>query len=242
MRSPFPITVALALLGSQSPGLAGEIAASPSEGTAAAFDILATSIRVEGATAVFAMTTAGNAGDTTPQPAGALAGAPVLSYVWPTTLDSGSVGFAADQGILAFGVTTHPDFDDTPWFDEDADGDPDNDGAAWHSHWVVLVPDDACGPDALKVQDIPEGTTPRLPATWPGLPLLIDSPGYSPIITENAVEVRVPAAIFEGVEDIRFDGVTAGLRVNADLHAPLLCVVDVFDIASGDLSRPGTID
>ena len=40
-------------------------------------------------------------------------------------------------------------------------------------------------------------------------------------------------------EGASYDGVTAGLRVNADLHAPLLCVVDVFDVASGDLSLPG---
>lgn len=41
------------------------------------------------------------------------------------------------------------------------------------------------------------------------------------------------------VESASFDGVTAGLRVNQSVHAPLLCVVDVKDIASGDLSLPG---
>jgi hypothetical protein len=35
--------------------------------------------------------------------------------------------------------------------------------------------------------------------------------------------------------------VTAGLRVNANVHAPLICVADVFDVASGDLSLPGKI-
>ena len=38
-----------------------------------------------------------------------------------------------------------------------------------------------------------------------------------------------------------FDGVTAALQVNADVHAPLLCVTDVFDVASGDLSLPGEV-
>ena len=38
-----------------------------------------------------------------------------------------------------------------------------------------------------------------------------------------------------------YDGFTSALRVNADLHAPLLCVEDVFDVASGDLSLPGVI-
>jgi hypothetical protein len=40
----------------------------------------------------------------------------------------------------------------------------------------------------------------------------------------------------------RFDGVTAGLRVNESVHAPLLCVVDVFKIASGNLALPGKTD
>lgn len=44
------------------------------------------------------------------------------------------------------------------------------------------------------------------------------------------------------VEAASFDGVTAGLRVNANVHAPLLCVTDVFDVASGDLSLPGRVN
>jgi len=106
---------------------------------------------------------------------------------------------------------------------------------------VVLSPDEACGPGALKVVDIPEGTPPRLPATWPGLPILIDSPGYSPVFEGGSVEVRVPFAELGVLEGLRFDGVTAALRVNASVHAPLLCVVDVFKTASGDLSLPASI-
>lgn len=41
------------------------------------------------------------------------------------------------------------------------------------------------------------------------------------------------------VENFNFDGVTAGLRVNANLHDPFLCVTGVDDIVSGDLSLPG---
>ncbi|MCB1511882.1 MAG: hypothetical protein KDJ36_13355, partial [Hyphomicrobiaceae bacterium] len=111
----------------------------------------------------------------------------------------------------------------------------------WHSHWVVLGPDDACGEGALKVIDIPEGAKPRLPATWPGLPILIDSPGWDPVIDEEVVEVRVPFANIAVVEAANFDGVASGLRVNANVHAPLLCVTDVFDVASGDLSLPGKV-
>jgi hypothetical protein len=43
------------------------------------------------------------------------------------------------------------------------------------------------------------------------------------------------------VETLSYDGVTSALRVNQNVHAPLLCVVDVFDVASGDLSLPGKL-
>ena len=40
------------------------------------------------------MTTSGDAGAQNPDAAGALGGAPVLPYVWPTSLDPSAVGFA----------------------------------------------------------------------------------------------------------------------------------------------------
>ncbi|MBX3143772.1 MAG: hypothetical protein KF813_08460 [Trueperaceae bacterium] len=205
-------------------------------------DIVHAKVATEGNVAVFHMAVSGVAGATKPAPSGALAGSSVFAYVWPTSIDSYEVGFERSAGILALAVTSHPDFDDTPLFDENGDGDPTNDGDVWHSHWVVLGPDDMCGPGALKVIDIPDGATPRLPKTWPGLPLLIDSPGWQPLFFTETVEVRVPFDDIGVVEGASYDGVTAGLRVNADLHQPLLCVVDVFDVASGDLSLPGQVN
>lgn len=208
----------------------------------ASFDIVHAKISTEGSTALFHMGVSKNVGKSKPAATGQLAGSDVFSYVWPTTINSHEAGFDRDAGILAFAVTAHPDFDDTPLFDENGDGRLDNDGDLWHSHWVVLTPDDACGPGSLKVKDIPEGARPRLPKTWPGLPILIDSPGWSPVITGDSVEVRVPFADIGAVRGASFDGVTAGLRVNESVHSPLLCVVDVFDVASGDLSLPGKVD
>jgi hypothetical protein len=215
------------------------IASPQGGGVTAAFDIVHTRIRTEGNVAVFEMSVSGTAGAARPTPSGALAGSEVFAYVWPTSLDPATVGFDAGAGLLALAATSHPDFDDTPLFDENGDGDRANDGNVWHSHWVVLGPDEACGDGALKVLDIAEGATPRLPATWPGLPILIDSPGWEPVLHEEIIEVRVPFAEIGVVEALRFDGVTAGLRVNADVHAPLLCVAAIQDVASGDLSLPG---
>ncbi|HSX59563.1 MAG TPA: hypothetical protein VLF18_05140 [Tahibacter sp.] len=220
-------------------GHQGGIAGKANTAVRAPFDIVHTRISTEGNTAIFHMAVSGKAGASRPAKSGKLAGSSVFSYVWPTSLDSAIVGFEPKAGILAFAVTAHPDFDDTPLFDENGDGNLANDGDLWHSHWVVLQPDAACGKDALKVVDIPEGSKPRLPKTWPGLPILIDSPGWSPTFTNETVEVRVPFDDIGAVQAGTFDGVTAALRVNASVHSPLLCVADVFKVASGDLSLPG---
>lgn len=203
------------------------------------FDIVHAKITTEGNVASFHMAVSGKAGSTRPVPSGKLAGSSVFSYVWPTTIDPYEVGFEKGAGILALALTAHPDFDDTPLYDENGDGRLDNDGNLWHSHWVVLKPNEACGKGALGVVDIPAGKKPRLPKTWPGLPILIDSPNWSPRFDGESVEIKVPFDNIDVVNSASFDGVTAGLRVNASVHAPLLCVVDVFKLASGDLSLPG---
>ena len=217
----------------------GGISNRASPAVLAPFDIVHAKITTDGNTAVFHMAVSGKAGATRPIPTGQFAGSEVFSYVWPTTIDPFEVGFDRDAGILAAAVTSHPDFDDTPLFDETHDGDRTNDGGVWHMHWVVLGPDDVCGKGALKVIDIPEGRKPRLPKTWPGVPIHIDSPGWQPQLDRDTVEVRVPFDDIGIVQAARFDGVTAGLRVSASAHAPLLCVANVFEVASGDLSLPG---
>jgi len=105
----------------------------------------------------------------------------------------------------------------------------------------VLEPNETCGNGALGVVVIPEGSTPNLPKTWPDLPMLIDSPGWDPVFKSETVEVRIPFSNMDAVKAASYDGVTAGLRVNQSVHAPLLCVVNVMYVASGDLSLPGKV-
>ena len=221
---------------------AGAVLSPADESKMPSFDILAAHAHKTGNTLTFHMTTNGIAGADTPEPVGQLGGAPAYAYVWPTSLDASTVGFDEGAGILALAAAVHPDFDDTPLFDENRDGDAANDGQTWHSHWVVLTPTETCGPGALAVKDIPEGTNPKLPATWPGLPLLLDSPGYTPLF--DGPEVKVTVALPQGVDvsNVSYDGVTSALRVNENIHAPLFCVTDVFDVASGDLSLPGELN
>lgn len=234
-------TLILAGLLSLSVAFADPIASSAHNTSKHEFDLVNTRVTLQGTQLLFQIQVSEKAGKLKPTPSGKLAGSNVYSYVWPTNLDPAVVGFESGQGVLALAATSHPDFDDTPLFDESGDGDPKNDGTLWHSHWVVLTPDDVCGKGSLKVKDIPAGTNPKLPATWPGLPILIDSPGFEPTFTSNTVSIKVPLKELGFKSDFQFDGVTAGLRVNADLHNPLLCVVDVWDVASGNLSLSGKV-
>ncbi len=184
------------------------------------FDIQNASIERSGQNLVFRVNVADKAGADTPNAIGKMQGSTVYSYVWPTSFNPSAIGFSPKTGILAFAVTSHPDFDDTPLFDEDADGDPGNDGRKWHSHWVVLTKTDQCGPSGLKVRDIKKGETFDMPKTWPNLPIFIDSPGWHPKFTNTSVEVRVPFDKTVKLNGVSFDGVTSALRVTPTLTSP----------------------
>jgi len=202
----------------------------------AAFDITKAGATTDGRLTTFIMELAGVAGSVKPVAIGQLEGAKVQSYVWPTNLDPSVVGFDKESGILSLAITAHPDFDDTPLYDENQDGDPANDGADWHSHWIVLTEDDSCGA-GLKVRDVSPGVD-LLPATAPYLPIALDSPGMSPILDGRVATITVPLSDSASVS---FDAVTAELQVNENAEAPFLCVIGVHDVASGDLSLPGII-
>ncbi|MDQ6438092.1 hypothetical protein RB623_28910 [Mesorhizobium sp. LHD-90] len=236
MRFISTIAAAAALSLSSGSGGAHEIAAEPDPAVPPAFDIVHAAATTDGRLATFSMEVTGTAGSQKPESAGELQGSRVDAYVWPTKLDPSAVGFAEGSGMLALAITAHPDFDDTPLFDENGDGDPGNDGAGWHSHWVVLVEDAACG-GGLKVRDVSPGQD-LLPATAPGLPIALDSPGMSPLIKGAAVRITVPV---KGAENISFDAVAASLQVHRQGQAPLLCVTGTYKVASGNLSLPGVV-
>lgn len=228
------LTALLAL--SPLPGLAHDVTAKPDPKVPEAFDVVRGTASTDGRLTTFIMEVRGKAGSQKPKKVGKLQGSKVDAYVWPTKLDPSVVGFTKGSGILALAITAHPDFDDTPLFDENGDGDPGNDGADWHSHWVVLTEDKACT-GGLKVRDVSPGQD-LLPATAPGLPIALDSPGMSPLIKGAAVRITVPV---QGAENINFDAVAAKLQVHAEGKAPLLCVTGTYKVASGNLSLPGVI-
>ncbi|TVQ47588.1 MAG: hypothetical protein EA362_06235 [Saprospirales bacterium] len=193
----------------------------------------------------------GLAGNTKPVPAGQLNGAPVLGYVFPTNLSPEVVGFGKAEGILALALTSHPDFDDTPLWDESGDGNYHNDGAIWHPHWVVLNQDDRVeGGFSVKEFD-PQDESVVMPPTNPGMPMYMDSPGFQIITDGNKIRVVVPDYRIRFNTDLKFDVVTCFMMVNTgdgegdSSHGngdmPMLGVYKVYGVASGDLSLPYSV-
>ena len=233
----FCILAALAVFSLAAlPAAAHDITAKPDQKVPGAFGVIGATATSDGRLATFTMEVSGKAGTMKPKKVGKLQGSKVDAYVWPTKLDPSVAGFAKGSGILALAITAHPDFDDTPLFDENGDGNPNNDGADWHSHWVVLVEDKACT-GGLKVRDISPAQD-ILPPTAPGLPIALDSPGMSPIIKGATVRITVPV---QGAENVNFDALAAKLQVHEQGKTPLLCVTGTYKVASGKLTLPGVI-
>jgi hypothetical protein len=197
---------------------------------------------------VFEQQVAGTAGGTTPKARGQLDGAPVLGYVFPTSLPSTAVGFGTVEGIVALAVTSHPDFDDTPLWDENGDGHFGNDGVRWHTHWVLLGKDPRV-PGGLSVKEFTKADAVVLPPTNPGMPMYMDAPGFAVSTRGRSLNVLVPASRLrlDGPPAFSFDAVTCYLQVfaakgghahGAEAPKPMLGVYDVFEVLSGDLSLP----
>lgn len=184
----------------------------------------------------------GEAGFTKPKPIGKLDMAPVLAYVFPTTLKPADIGFGSAEGIVALALTSHPDFDDSPFWDENADGNFANDGLTWHSHWVVLVKDDRVK-GGLSVKEYGKTENVVKPKTAPDMPMYMDSPGF-PVTTDGKyIRVSVPIFRVGNKTDFKYDAVTCFLQVSApetgmNMNKPMLGVYNVFSVFSKDLSLP----
>ncbi len=220
------------------------VTASPTAGTPD-LDIVEASVRYlrDLDLLVFDLEVNGEAGATTPKPHGTLDGAPVIGYVVPTTLPPSVVGFRTEEGLVGLAITSHPDFDDTPFWDENADGDYNNDGVIWHAHWVLLGEDERA-PGGLAVRAVANSDAGKvLPPTSPGLPLYLDSPGFPVQLGEGSLRVVVPAPRVGNETAFKFDAVTAYLQVNtSDEDRPMLGVYDVYGVLSGDLSLPYEVE
>ncbi|MDJ0555663.1 MAG: hypothetical protein QNJ68_14710 [Microcoleaceae cyanobacterium MO_207.B10] len=191
---------------------------------------------------VFEQEVKGTIGETMPTSVGKLDGAPVLGYVFPTTLSPEDVGFSKTEGVVALAVTTHPDFDDTPLWDENNDGNFENDGRIFHTHWVVLAPNSQVAGGLAVKEFQKEDASVVLPPTNPGMPMYMDSPGFQVVANNNSLKVLIPLGRVNGKKDFQFDAVTAYMEVNtSDQNRPMLGVYKVYSVSSGDLSLPYSV-
>jgi hypothetical protein len=184
---------------------------------------------------IFSMRTQGYAATKTVDAIGQVDGAAVLGYVFPTTISPENVGFKNIMGAtLALAVTTHPDFDDTPLWDENGNSDYQDDGIIYHTHWVALVADEnsAAGlsvPSSFNVADLP----PTAPMS-----MYLDSPNFHAFAQGDLLRVIVPVQRVNGISSFNFDGVTASMAVDLSGAGPVLRVNKVHDVLSGNLSLP----
>jgi hypothetical protein len=184
----------------------------------------------------------GKAGVTMPDSIGKLDGAGVLGYVFPTTLKSEDVGFNKTEGIVALALTSHPDFDDSPLWDENNNGVFSDDGRVWHPHWVLLVKDDRVKGGLAVKEFKKEDKSVKLPPTAPNMPMYMDSPGFQVVAKGNTIQVIIPSYRINNKIDFKFDAVTCYMTVNtSNMMMPMLGVMDVYSVASGKLTLPYSI-
>ena len=92
----------------------------------------------------------------------------------------------------------------------------------------------------LAVKEFKKGdATVKLPPTAPGMPMYMDSPGFNVVTKDNRIRVIVPAARVNRRTDFKFDAVACYMQVNtSDMMMPMLGVMTVYSVASGNLSLP----
>jgi hypothetical protein len=184
----------------------------------------------------------GKAGATMPDSIGKLDGAGVLGYVFPTTLSSEDVGFEKTDGIVALALTSHPDFDDSPLWDENNNGVFSDDGRVWHPHWVLLVKDERVKGGLAVKEFKKDDKTVKLPSTSPNMPMYMDSPGFQVVTKGNTIQVVIPTYRINNKTNFKFDAVTCYMAVNtSNMMMPMLGVMDVYSVASGNLTLPYSI-
>ena len=156
----------------------------------------------------------------------------------------------AAERRAARGDAADPDFDDTPLWDEDGDGNYGNDKIIWHPHWVVLVEDKRVG-GGLSVKEFdPKDKRIKLPKTYPGMPMFMDSPGFQVVTEGNNIRVVVPTYRVRFNTDFKYDAVGAYMQLStgekgehlANGKMPMLGVYKVYSVLSKNLSLPYSVE
>jgi hypothetical protein len=185
----------------------------------------------------------GKAGATTPDSLGTINGAGILSYIFPTSLNAEDVGFSKTEGIVALALTSHPDFDFSPLWDENNNGIYNDDGRSWHSHWVILVKEERVGGGYAIKELKKEDQFVKLPMTAASnIPLYLDSPGFQVIIKDHSIKVVIPSYRINNNLDFKFNAMTCYMTYNiSDPNLPILGIRNIYYKASDKISMPYSV-
>jgi hypothetical protein len=176
----------------------------------------------------------GKAGGTTPDSTGKMNGAGILSYLFPTNLKAEDIGFSKTEGIVALALSSHPDFDFSPLWDENNNGVYNDDGRSWQAHWVILVKEARVGGGfAVKElnKDDQKITLPKTAAL--NLPVYMDSPGFQVVIKDHTIKVVIPSYRVNNRIDFNFNAMTCYMTYNvSDPNLPLLGIRNIYYTAA----------
>jgi hypothetical protein len=185
----------------------------------------------------------GKAGATMPDSLGNMDGAGIVSYLFPTNLKAEDIGFGKTEGIVALALTSHPDFDFSPLWDENNNGVYNDDGRAWQSHWVILVKEARVGGGYAVKELNKEDHNIILPKTAAiNIPLYIDSPGFQVVIKDHTIKVVIPSYRINNKTDLKFNAMSCYMTYNlTDPNLPILGIRNIYYTASEKVLLPYSV-
>jgi len=185
----------------------------------------------------------GKAGATTPDSLGKMDGAGIVSYLFLTDLKSEDIGFGKTDGIVALALTSHPDFDLSPLWDENNNGVYSDDGSTWQSHWVILTKEERVGGGYAVKELNKEDPTIKLPSTAAlNVPLYMDSPGFQVVTKDHTIKVVIPSYRINNKIDLKFNAVTCYMTYNiTDPNLPRLGIRNIYYKASEEIQFPYSV-
>jgi hypothetical protein len=172
----------------------------------------------------------GEAGGTTPDSLGRIDGAGILSYLFTTNLTAEDIGFSKTEGIVALALTSHPDFDFSPLWDENNNGIYNDDGRSWQAHWVILVKEArVAGGYAVKELD-KEDKTIKFPMTAAfNISVYMDSPGFQVVAKDHTIKVVIPSYRINNKTDFKFNAMSCYMTYNtSDPNLPIIGIRNIY--------------
>ncbi len=182
----------------------------------------------------------GKAGGTTPDSLGDINNAGILTYLFTTSLKAEDIGFSKTEGLVALAITSHPDLDFSPLWDENNNGVYNDDGRSWQAHWVILVKEERVGGGYAVKELKNEDQTIMLPKTAAGnVPVCLDSPGFQVVMKDHTIKVVIPSNRINNKLDFKFNAMSCYMTYNvSDPNLPKMGIRNIYYTAAEKTAMP----